>query len=211
MKKDISGLLKQIEEGAADLHPVQKRIIKNALNNLEQTFESEGEFTSYDDTKRLLWEYAVLSAKKDVRAIATNRQALSGFGFAHNQKLIDIQAGVVENGVKVERIFAVSKADYEQFDFMELVRSQLKAGIDVWIAYANTADYINSDLEKDHENYVIIDDDLLYRSYVVGEEFRNSVSFDKGLVKKYLDMYEELRARSHHVTKEDLPKAYTEL
>lgn len=211
MRKDIADLLKQIEDGASDLHPVQKRIIKNALKNLELTFEAKEEFTSYDDTKRLLWEYAVLSAEKNVYAIATDRKALSGFGFAQNQKLIDVQAKVIEKGVSVHRIFAVSKTSYEKYDFMELIRAQMKAGIDVWVAYSNAAEYINSDLEKDQENYVIVDDKLLYRSYVVGDEFRNSVSFDRELVKKYQGMFEELKNRSYQYKKEDLPKAFTEL
>jgi len=211
MKKDISGLLKQIEEAAGDLHPLQKRIINNAIKNLENSFNTRGEFTSYDDTKLLLWEYAIVSAKKEVCAIATNRQNLSGFGFAQNKKLLDVQAGVIEKGVKFQRIFAVTKDQYERFDFMELMRAQIKAGIDVWIAYANVAEYINSDLEKEQENYVIIDDNILYRSYIVGEEFRNSISFDKHLIKKYREMFEDLRNRSHEIQIQDLAKAFNEL
>jgi hypothetical protein len=211
MKKNITKLVQQIEEEAKGLHPLQKRIIKSALKNLTQTFKSEEEFTSSDDTKLLLWEYAIRSAKKEIVAIATNRNGLSGFGFSQDQKRIDIQADVVEKGVTIHRIFAVTKEQYEQFGFMELVRAQIKAGITVSIAYLNAADYLNSDMENDQENYVIIDDALLYRSYVVGDESRNSVIFDKKLIKKYREIFNELKNRSYQFTEADLPKAFSEL
>lgn len=211
MKKKITSLLNQIEEAANDLHPLQKRIIKSALDNLDRTFTSQEEFTSYDNTKLLLWEYAMQSAKKEVFAIATDRHGLSGFGFSHDQKQVDIQANIIKQGVRIHRIFAVNKEQYEQFGFMELIRAQLKTGIDVSVVYLNTADYFNSDMENEQENYVIIDDALLYRSYVIGDESRCSVAFDQKLIKKYYAMFKELQNRSHKFTLTDLPKAFSDL
>lgn len=211
MKKDIAKLLTQIEEEGKDLHPLQKRIIKNALRNLSQTFEDKDEFTSFDDTKFLLWEYSIMSAKKEIFAFATNRQNKSGYGFSRNQKLIDTQAGVIQRGVKISRIFGVNQNDYERFDFMELVRAQIAAGIEVWVAYANAAQYINSEEEHDEENYIIVDDKLLYKSFIVGEEARNSISFDKERIKKYRKIFEELCSRSYRFTLEDLATPFKEL
>ncbi len=211
MKPSISELITQIEEEGRALHPLQKHIIQNALKNLQRAFSATNEFTSYDDTKLLLWEYAISSAEHEILAFATNRKDKSGYGFSPDPKLLETQASAINKGVKIYRIFAVSQSDYQQFAFMELLRAQIKAGITILVAHANAAEYINSEQEKDQENYIIIDNKLLYRSYVVGEESRNSISFDPQNIQKYRGMFEELRGGLEQFKLEDLPKAFNEL
>ncbi len=211
MKKDVSDLIKAIEAQTTSLHPLKQRIIKNALENLELVFNGKEDFTSFDNTKFLMWEYALSTAEKDVLAFATNRENKSGFGFSKNQHLLDIQRSAVKRGAKIHRIFALNQEDYQNFDFMELIRSQLKIGIKTSIIYDNLAEFVYSYQKTKRENFVIIDDKLLYRSYIENGVTTTSISFDKALIDQYMATFRQLRARSYSFQISDLPKDFNEL
>lgn len=211
---DISKKLKALQDAVAkdtsDLHPLQSKILNVSLKNAQVALEGEDKFVSLGSTKFMMWEHSINSAQKEVYAIATNRGGKSGHGFSINQKLIDVQDAAIKRGVQIHRVFPVTKGDYENFHFMEILRSQLKIGIDVWVAHDNVQKFLTTHQEYDQENYVIIDDDLLYRSYVDDGDSKNEVSFDKKLVKKYKKMFGSLLDYSYQFTWEDLPKSYRE-
>jgi len=207
IKKQLETIEKLLE-GKTKLQPLQQKIIEVALQNANHALQGEDKFVSLGSTKFLMWEYSIHSAKKEVRAIATNRGGKSGHGFSANNKLLKIQDETIKRGVKIHRVFPVDKDDYEDFHFMEMLRSQLQIGIDVWVAHDNVQKFLTTHQEYDQENYVIIDDTILYRSYVDGGESKNEVSFDKELIKRYIEMYDTLLGYSYQFAWEDLPKAY---
>lgn len=193
------------------LMPLQMRIIENELHNIEQALGAKDTFVSIGDTKFLMWEYTMRSATKQIRAIATNRGSKSGHGFSKNQKLMDVQEDVIKNGVQIHRAFCVDEDQYEDFTFMELIRSQLDIGIHAWVARNNAADFLTSEYEYDQENYVIADDTILYRSYVENGIAKNSVSFDKVAIIRYIQMHEKLLGFATEFSTQDLPKRFDEM
>ena len=211
LAKEVMALKKLIAEQGDTMHALQKRVIENELMNIEQALGAKDTFVSIGDTKFLMWEYTINSAKKEINAIATNRGSKSGHGFSKNQKLLDIQRQAIERGIQVNRIFCVDEDQYEDFAFMELMRSQLEIGVDVYVAQQNVAEFLTSEHEYDQENYVIADDTVLYRSYVEAGISKNSVSFDVEAVKRYRTMHAKLTKHAHKFTSEDLPKGFTDL
>ena len=213
--KDLQNKLAEfsqlITEKSSELHPLQLRIIEHDLSNIEHALSTEESFVSLGSTKFLMWEYCISAAQNRVRAIATNRGTKTGHGFSRNQKLVDIQDTAIQRGVQVQRVFSVDKESYEDFNFFSVARSQLDIGIEVYLAHKNAQEYITSHQEFDQENYVIIDDTLLYRSYVEDGDSKNAVTLNPELIARYGKMFDNLLIQSHKLQKEELPLAYEDI
>ena len=211
LKNKLSKILDHLNETEKDLHPLQVKILNNALNDIEGVLDHKDAIFSLTSNRFALWEHSVSSAKKEIFAIATNRGGKSGYGFSLNQKLLNKQREMIDKGVKIHRIFSIDEYDYKNFDFIELVRAQLKIGIDVWIARSNVTNYLYSIEEYEQENFVIIDDLLLYRSFVDENTVKNSITYEKNLIKKYLETFDNLKNHSHQFSLNDLPKDFKDI